>query len=751
MFSRRALPIALLSVTLLSIELIWTRIFSAEFLYSFAFLILSSAVLGIGIGALLTRMIPMLRRAQSAGVGFLLTGLFAMASPPAVFLLDVDLSHLFLRWSSVVDVVLVILVLSSAFIAGGASLAVMFRIDPPALPRMYMADLLGAGAGVLLAIPLMNILGTPVAASVAAIPVLIAALLDLRGWRRVLPVLVIVASVPLAINSGVLLRMEREQRAPISYVHWDAMAKVKVYDYSADSKGIEIDNAANSPVYRFDGNWRRPDSLAFEFGIDVSWLMARMDSCRFLSIGAGGGVDVLQALQNGATEIHAVEVVGHINDMMKSGVLRDFSGGIYNDPRVHVVTDDARVYVRGHKGYFDLMYSLSSNTFAALASGAFAMAENYLFTTDAFVDYWNALSPRGFLMMEHQVYVPRLVSEALDALRSEGIPNPEAHIAVYNLPRMRRQILLMSKQPLDDTVRLNAVGAISPAVAGDIQLVWPSDPSRSPGLIARIVMDGWRSASDTVLFNLAPCTDDKPYIAQLGMWDIIDFDMLRSIGIREMLGFPIARIMCLIVAAAALLLLPLTLLPRLLKGGPRLPGVAWYYFLFIGMAYMAVEIMLIQKYALFLGSTVTSAGLVMVTMLVGSGFGSLWSRRVSDSVAFLLLVSFLLAEALLSIHLTTALATLPLAGRSAVAVVLLLPLSFFMGMPFPKAGVRIGGMIDWALAVNGVGAVLGSSLVLLTAFEYGMRIALMAGAGLYCAAFLLLHFDRPRKQPAGES
>ncbi|HOJ03444.1 MAG TPA: hypothetical protein PK916_05530 [Bacteroidota bacterium] len=747
MTASRLFIIALLSATLLGMELIWTRIFSAEFLYTFAFLILSSAVLGLGLGALLASRVPLLRRAHGAGMGLLLTGLAVMLSPPLVFLAGVDLSQLFARWSSVLDTTLAIVLLALPFIAGGASLAILFRSHPRALPRAYMADMFGAAIGVVGAVVAMNLLGTPVAAAGAAIPVLIAAMMELRGWQRAVPLLFIAACVPLSMHAQELLRVEREQRAPVSTVYWDAMAKVKVYDYSPEVKGIEIDNAANSPVYAFDGNWDRPDSLRFRFGIDVGWLMGRMDSVRFLSIGAGGGTDVLQALQYRAMEVHAVEVVGSINAMMREGVLRKFSGDIYNDPRVRVVTDDARSYVRRHTEYFDMMYSLSSNTFAALASGAFAMAENYLFTTEAFEDYWEALSPRGYLMMEHQVYVPRLVSSALDAMRSKGVTHPERHIAVYNLPSLRRQVLLLSKQPLDEETPWQALGPVTPERDKDIQLVYPPDPARPPGLISRIVREGWRQASDTVLFNLEPCTDDRPYIAQLGMWNLIDLDTIGKIGVREMLGFPVAKVMCLLVAGIALLLLPLTLLPA---GGreARLGAAAWYYFLLIGMGYMAVEVLLIQRYALFLGATVYSGAVVLVTMLLASGLGSRLAPRIDARILFTGLIVLLLLEALLVPSLTQLLGDQAFELRILVAVLLLAPLGLFMGMPFTKAGLRIGARIDKAMAVNGVASVIGSALVLLAAFEFGMTLALLGATLVYVVAGVV--FSLHRLWPAAE-
>ena len=119
----------------------------------------------------------------------------------------------------------------------------------------------------------------------------------------------------------------------------------------------------------------------------------------FLSLGAGGGQDVYQALQDGAKEIHAVEVISHLNELMQDGELAEFSGYIYKAPRVVVISEDARAYVRRFTNKFDLIYSFSSNSFAALASGAFALAENYLYTTEAFIDYWNALSENGYMLI----------------------------------------------------------------------------------------------------------------------------------------------------------------------------------------------------------------------------------------------------------------------------------------------------------------------------------------------------------------
>ena len=167
--------------------------------------------------------------------------------------------------------------------------------------------------------------------------------------------------------------------------------------------------------------------------------------------------------------------------------LAAFNGHLYSDPRVKVVTEDARAYAGRSKGRFDIIYSLSSNTFAALASGSFALAENYLFTTEAFRDYWDALSPEGFMVMEHQFYMPRVVGSLTDALRGAGVADPAQHFAVYDLPKLRRNLVLISRQPLTDEIRQNAFGPLTPERWPDFHLLYPADEKVKDNLIARIV------------------------------------------------------------------------------------------------------------------------------------------------------------------------------------------------------------------------------------------------------------------------
>lgn len=794
--------VALLSASLVAQELTWTRMMSAEFFYTFAFLVLSLAILGLGNGALLVRLIPTLARKNLVAVYLSLAALMGIFGPILVFKLGLDFTSIFSSWLMLGKLLITILLLSSSFILGGMALAIIFRNNVREIGSLYMADLIGAASGVLIAILLMNSIGTPAAAFVIIVPIVIASILAAPSWVRIFPLLLIGLLIIVVFDAETLLETDREERAPVIYKHWDAMAKIKLYDYGPEARGINIDNVANSPVYAFDGTWDADDTTDNEWAINVSYLMDKFDSCVFLSLGAGGGGDVMQALAEGAVEIHAVEVNPHINYMMTHGdssgylpppepepdttadstsvdstvtdtsvidtsvidsltpdsteatelvadttpelpyqvvTLNDFSGNIYQDPRVTVVSEDARTYIRQFENKFDLIYSLSSNTWAALGSGSFAFAENYIFTTEAFQDYWNSLSDSGFLSMEHQVYMPRLVSSVIDALEHEGVENPLDHFAVYDLPQMRRNLLLLSKRPLTDSLRYYAYGPLTEEKWEQIHLLYPPVDSIADNRINRIVLDGWTSRTDSAKVDISPATDNRPFVAQMGLWKNLSREGLKKVHQWvDFRGFPLSKlVMAIIMLVTILIVMPFTLLPYWI-GQKKLRAVPWLFYFAIGFGFMMIEIVLIQKYALFIGASVYSIATVLLTLLVASGIGSRYSSRFNDAVPFVGILVWLLLDILFLGSLTGLLSSLTIFWRALVTAILISPLGFFMGMPFPKASRKVGELVDWGFAVNGAASVLGATFVVMFAMEFGFTAALILAGLVYVFAYLLI-------------
>jgi predicted membrane-bound spermidine synthase len=738
MRSRRILTVAVLSLSLISLEIVWTRIFSAEFFYTFAFLVLSLAVGGLGMGALCVRLFKIFNRIENLGFFLAFTGIAAFIGPPLVFQLGLDFSVLFFEWMMLGKLILTLLILGSTFFLGGITLTIIFKTNSDSIPVLYMGDLLGAGAGVFLSVIAMNHLGTPLTVLLTACPILILSFFELKTWKKIIPAIILLGVFIFSNNAESYLEIPREERAPVIYKHWDAMSKIKIYDFGEEYRGINIDNVANSGVNRFDGNWNYPDSLKFGFHI-VEYLIQKTDSATFLSLGAGGGQDVFQALQAGATEVHAVEVNSHINELMLEGDLAAFSGYIYKDPRVIVISEDARAYVRRYRDKFNLIYSFSSNSFAALASGAFALAENYLYTTEAFIDYWNALSEDGFLLMEHQAFMPRLVNSAVDALYKCGLKDAKLHLAVYDLKSMRRKMLLLSKRPLTSEILANAWGSYPREDYRYAHLLYPAPDSLKNNLYNQMVIHGWKSTSDSAMVDISPSDDNRPFVAQMGLWKNLDFHKMDKIaGYSDWLGFPLSQLIVMIILGIVIVILvPLNLVPYF-RAGEKLRTVPWLYFFVIGMAFMSVEIVLIQKYTLLIGPSIYSIITILFSLLISSGIGSRFTKKIDENIVFPAIIIWLILDITVSGSLIYWLGQSSLTCRIICSAILITPLGFFMGIPFPKAALRVGHLVDWGFAVNGTASILGSTLIVLVAFTLGINFALIVGLLLYLLAYLLI-------------
>ncbi|MBC8193274.1 MAG: hypothetical protein ISR87_13195 [Candidatus Marinimicrobia bacterium] len=755
---KQAYTIALLSFSLLSLELIWTRILAAEFFYTFAFLVLSLAILGLGLGALTLRIIPKVDTMSSMRNSLLLGGVMIFIGPPLVYRLGMSFSALTSSLAMLGKLGLVIFILSSSFYFCGIALAILFKRFHSQISELYMADLIGAGLGVVGAIICMNLFGTPVATFLISIPIFLAAMLFSERLLKLIPGLLILISIGAGYYGSDLLKSSKPERFPSIYQHWDAMAQIKMFAYPGDeARGMVIDNAANTPVYGFDGDYALSDSGSEDlWGIPAGDLIRQFDSCRFLSLGAGGGADVLQALAEGATEVHAVEVNPWFNKMLTEGdpqgylsaytdtltsdlvTLPEFTSHFYQDPRVIVVSEDARAFIRRHTSRFDVIYSLSSNTFAALASGSFALAENYLFTTEAFQDYWTALSDSGYLMMEHQFYMPRLASEALIALDNLGVKQPKSHIAVYNLPNMRRKVLLMSKRPLETDFLQIALRDITKENYDDVHLVYPAVDSLKDNIYQKIVDLGWEEVADSLSIDISPNNDNRPFAAQMGLWKNLSFGGEDRLLPYEFRGFPLTKLIVVIIILVILVFIfPLTLIPYL-KSGPSLSLNNYAYFALIGFAYMAVELILMQQFTLLVGPSVYSVAAILMTLLISSGIGSRYSSTFESKIVFVAIISWLFLDIVLFRYIVYLFGDFGQVIRILATVVLVSPLGFFMGMPFPKGVRHVGPLVDWGFAVNGAASVLGSTLTILLVISWGYAIGLGVALLLYGGAGLLI-------------
>ena len=264
-----------------------------------------------------------------------------------------------------------------------------------------------------------------------------------------------------------------------------------------------------------------------------------------------------------------------------------------------------------------------------------------------------------------------------------------------------------------------------------------------------------RAFSAHYAFNVSPVTDNAPFF----FFTLKPGQVFRGLdrgGIdwKVNLGIAILGVVLIISVAAviAFLVVPLLLSPQARSGR----SIRLLYFIAIGLGYILVEIAFIQRFVLFLGNPTYALTVVVFLMLLSSGLGSVLSRRwfneptrVASAMAFIVAALVIYVFALP--HLLEALVGLPFVVKLVLSALLLIPLGFAMGMPFPS-GLRAlshqdsrlqsvpakHGAVEWAWAMNAASSVLGSVLAMVIAIQFGLNVTLACGAAAYVLAMLLL-------------
>jgi hypothetical protein len=254
-------------------------------------------------------------------------------------------------------------------------------------------------------------------------------------------------------------------------------------------------------------------------------------------------------------------------------------------------------------------------------------------------------------------------------------------------------------------------------------------------------------------FDISPVSDNRPFffytVQPRDLWGFLTNANHENADFKINKAVPLLlRLMGISLLATALIL---ALPPVVL--GTRLPqrgGVRGFlpYFMFIGAGYILIEVALIQKFVLFLGHPVHALWVVIFSMLVSSGLGSNYSRRIlgkNEGRLIKALGCVALGSALLALAVSTllgALVWLPFALKVLMTVALIAPLGFVMGMPFPTALERLEAWhapsVRWAWSLNAASSVLGSVGALVCAIYLGLVQTMIIGGVFYLAALAVI-------------
>lgn len=768
--------IAAVSAALLMTELALTRIFSVTMYYHFAFLAISIALFGLsasGVAVYLAR-----RRLAVIDTGVLLSATaLTHALATLIALACLVRIRVGLNYSPTnLGLMLAIYALAALpFFTGGSVMSIAFARMADRINVLYAADLIGAAAGCLVLIPLLNWLGAPGVVMTAAVLSTGAAIAFAprhhRGRFAALAAVVIGAAGAAQLAGAApfdVVDTKGHVGDRILFSKWNSFSRVAVYDrahgdwslsptYSGTrgpSLFMDIDSAASTPILNSDGNLERVSYLRYELTAIGYYLAERASGFRTLVIGPGGGRDLLSALVFGASHVDGVEINPIIARDVMLDRFRDYSGGIYANPRVSIHVDDGRSFVRRSETRYDVIQASLVDTWAATAAGAYTLTENSLYTKEAFGEYLDHLTDDGLLTITRWVFDGlRLVSLAQDACAERGL-DARTRLAIIRYDRVAT--FLLKKQPFtpEDVARLQDVSQrlgfsilYAPGLAPESEEGDPIEMQRTGTSAAdyrRLILapDRDRFLASYPLDETST-TDDRPFFFHTTrLRDQVQVAFGRSM----LFGNGLSALMTLMAISAALVLL--FVVGPLLAGGGR-PGRGWgawlAYFGALGAGFMLLEVALLQRFVLLLGHPVYSLTVTLFSLLLGTGLGAFISRRIELDRVRDTTVWALAGVALVALGAAAGLTglidlgiawTLPV--RIAFAVALLTPVGILLGMPLP-GGMRLvaaerADIIPWGWGINGALSVVGATLAVFIAMNWGFSVTLCMAAAVYASA-----------------
>jgi hypothetical protein len=432
---------------------------------------------------------------------------------------------------------------------------------------------------------------------------------------------------------------------------------------------------------------------------------------------------------------------------------------------------EGRSFLRASDKRYDVIQIFSNYTSSSLASGSGALAPAYLLTKEAFVEYFDHLADGGVLHINHHTY-PRMVTTAALAWRSLGRTDFRAHVLVFEKEdesgRLPTLLIKMTPWTAPEVADLSQFFAF-PAARETPYSLAENPLDRAHSFLPEAFYSGAlpEALEERAPYHIAPITDDRPAFNFLRRsTHALTSD--RSVGLNASTAahinaqlrngwLPMDWLHLFVAGFAGLFYGVLFVVaPMLLSRAGR---QAWtgkaptlVYFAMLGFAFILVELLFIQLFMKLIGYPLYAVATVITVMLVGAALGSMASPRVVGptserwAIPFAGVVVSGIAVWALYPAVSEYVMASPEALRIAAATALILPISFFMGMPFPLGILELrskpAGAIAWAWSMNGVCTTIGSVASVLLTVSIGFHATLLVSLAVYGAAGLTFGFLR---------
>ena len=686
--------VALLSASVLLLQLVHTRLLSPMLWHHLTYLVVTFTLLGFAAGGALLACRRRWLEGDTNGRLSLWSSLFGLSTVASYALITRVLPESSMGTMGLAVAAFQYSVLILPMVFGGMAIALALSDTRGSVGRIYAWNMGGSALGCAIYVPVLRGLGGEGAVLFAAGVAFLGALLMASGRKgpagfaglltvgsMALAYLAptSVFEVPVATNKVMSQMLLLDKKLMIEATRWDPVCRIDIIGPGPEWPGLRrtmFQDGDAPTVLPLADDTRIADPSNKE---GLGYLLFDKTAPKVLAIGIGGGIDILQATApRNYADGSTVDFTGVELNATTAGLMlneyKEATNDRYNLPGVKVHIDEGRSWLRRSDEKYDLIQMTGTDTYAALSSGSYVMSESYLYTAEAYDDFLSHLTPDGVICSLRFRFDPpreclRLTAIAVDALRRDGAEDPEQHFVVIGwkgkevvtsegvTQGLDYGAILVRKRPFTgrEVERYQALMNVKP---GMFVMYAPGIPTTGEFTdFFAAVAEGPEAETafrDAYVYNLDPVNDNNPFFFRYHRWNKV-IPQIFGFGLdedeaadgvvahsdvgteyKEIIGDkPIGLIMLLTVLGQSIVLVTLLVIVPLLlfrREGLKVPGGGrWVlYFFGLGAGYILIEVAAMQRFVLFLGHPGYAITVVLISFLIFSALGAAVAGKSKD-------------------------------------------------------------------------------------------------------------------------